>query len=344
MISALSPLVQAQKFLSDTIWVDFKQDTIVKLPNIAISEVVDNRHEDPRFIRYISKKKWLFIPVDREIYTNEPLGEELEQSFNMTIGLDEPTVYELHINKFSIEIKKNFFRYQTLLVSDIAVYKITDTVKKYRGTLYYNFPYNSTERKESLRISTENLLNKWHTDLKLDMVILNGMSGKTSLSPKNKLLTDISAKSLYLNTVVSGMVGFNWWGMQIDLFFSRPETTPSTTNNKGLLRYMNTEKVESVALGRQVPTASRRLNSDFLIDFEFDMLLGFNKWKNLEESKPQIYQMFNVNVSALETISYSPKNKNGVWLKLGLVQGVFYIYNKSPVWQLGMVGGIGFKL
>ena len=152
----------SQKFLSDTVYVEFKGDSLINTNQISIVDIQDNRNENPHFVRYITKKKYLFIPVDQEIYTHEPLSEGIISDISGDTG--NTYRYVLNIKKFEIETKKRRFTKPVYLVADIPVYRSVSDTLRYLGTLYYDYLYQPLAKKESPVVSTENLLSKWHTE------------------------------------------------------------------------------------------------------------------------------------------------------------------------------------
>jgi hypothetical protein len=139
---------KAQRFLPDTFYVDFIADTVVPLRNVAISEVVDLRNEDSRFVRYGSKNKFLLFPVDQEVYLKVPLKQAIIQQIPRKVPKGK--AYSLEIKKFVIDKQSRRFSQPTILSADLLVYERSGDSNIYKGTLIYDYLYIPKSKKENL--------------------------------------------------------------------------------------------------------------------------------------------------------------------------------------------------
>jgi len=108
---------KAQKLLPDTIFVRFRSDSLIDTDHISIVKINDDRDENPHFVRFGTKNKYLFLPVDYEIYTKRPLTEAIRSGISADTG--RRFNYVLDIKKFEIETKKQRFSRSVYLVADI---------------------------------------------------------------------------------------------------------------------------------------------------------------------------------------------------------------------------------
>ena len=334
--------ISAQKFLTDTLYIELKADSIIDMDQVRIKEVRDTRNEDPRFVRYETKKKFLVIPVDQEIYTKRPLNEEILKG--MKTGGGGKYNYILDIRKFEIENKKHRFSTSLYLIADIPVYEMSEENTLYLGTLYYDYLYLPLAKKESLEESTENLLENWHTDFKIDLLTIPSVMENKNKEPVQNFMVDPKIKSLYLNTLGGAFIGLDWWGIQGEIFFSRPETNVRNSYTSGIIRYQNNPDYESFALGKSSEHYSFRQNRNLLLDADLNILLGFCKWKDIEKNQPTLYQLFDIELSSVQSIIYDPLNRKGIEVRIGLIENVSYVIDKKLKFQVGLFAGVGIKL
>jgi hypothetical protein len=308
---------------------------------LSVNEVLDNRNEDPRFVRYGSKRKFLFFPVDQEYYLRKPLSQEILRGIPNDTLVNR--IFILELEKFLIEKEKGRFGSSTNLVADIPVYEKVQDSNIWRGTLYYDYPYTSEIKKESLVQATENHLQKWHTDFKLDLMSLRSEDGAAHPMHSN-LVTDPKIKSLYLNTGIAAFYGYNWWGLQGEVYFSRPESNRRNHYMGGIIRYQNNPDYETFAFGSRAEHFFFRRNEKWVFDIDLNFLLGFCKWKHVDVEEPTLYQIFDFELSSIQSFIYNPINEKGLTFRMGIIENFSYVIGKMPKFQIGGLLGIGVKL
>lgn len=331
----------SQKILTDTFHIVFKADTLIELNDICISSVVDKRDEDPKFVRYNVRNIYLIFPVDQEVYIKRPLADELMQGTRCDTG--DRKIY-IEIGKFAIEKQKNRFSSSLLLQADLPVYENIDDSMMYRGTFFYDYLYIPRKRKETLEESTVNILAKWHTEFKLGLLSLKIDPQSRSMQGYTNFISDRSVHSLYLNTTVAAFAGINWWGVQGEIYFSRPETSSGNHYLAGIFRYQNTTEYESFAIGKQAEHYIFRRNQNWIFDLDFNFLIGFCKWKEIETSEPTLYQLFDFELSSVQSIAYNPINHKGITFRCGAIEDLNYVIKRKPKFHAGIMLGFGVKL
>ncbi len=332
--------VFSQKILPDTFYIDLAPDRVLTLENVAINRVVDNRPEDPRFVRYGSKNKFLLIPVDQEVYLNQPLSEAIRQGIPDTVATGAN--YSLYIEKFVIENQTRRFTRPVILVADLKIYSNHPDTSIYEGTLYYDFLYRPVERKESLAQSSQNLLHQWHEEFKIDLLSLRAIYEDQPVV--QNFIADDRLKSLYLNAGTDFFLGYNWWGIQGEVSFTRPETNNRSRHTGTLIRYLNNPDYESFAIGKKSEHLLFRRSPGIAFDLDFNMLLGFCKWKDIDKESPTLYQIFDFEVSSVQSVLINPLNRAGILLRLGLIENFSYVIGKDPKLQVGLTLGAGIKI
>lgn len=330
----------SQKILPDTIYVEMEPDRLVPVNQTGISEVKDLRDENPNFIRYGTRNKLLLIPVDQEVYLTQPLATAIAGQFPDSIAGKRN--YELRITHFVIEKQPRKFSAPVVLAADIQVYHNQPDSLKYLGTLYYDYPYTGKAKGEDLAVSTQKHLNQWHGEFKIDLISLQAVNPNQSAT--GNFITNPATKSLYMNTRLDGFAGVNWWGMQGEIIFSRPETSSRSIRNGALVRYMQNKDYESIAFGKKSEHLIFRRSELLTIDLDLNILLGFCKWKNIEESEPTLYQIFDFELSSIQSVMINPLNRKGVLLRVGIIENLSYVIGKPPRLLVGGVVGVGIKI
>ena len=191
---------EGQKLLPDTIYVNFRTDSLLPLSEISINEIIDTRNEDPRFVRFGTKRKLLFFPVDQEVYTKLPLADEIGKNI-LTVS-DKKPEYTLEIQKFEIEKQQGRISTTTFLTADLSLYQKLEDTLIYKGTFYYDYLYRKESKKETLIEETENLLSKWNSDFKLDLITTTAKYTGQEIQNYTNYMADNKIKSLYLNTSI----------------------------------------------------------------------------------------------------------------------------------------------
>ncbi|MFO7658701.1 MAG: hypothetical protein R6W78_16700, partial [Bacteroidales bacterium] len=320
--------------------VPFQADTNFRGQGLCIDSVHDQRIEDTHFVSYNTKKKFLIIPVDQEIHTTRPLSEILLESLADHNGCI--TAYTLKINRFEIERRKERFASVTYLKADIPVFENKNDSQYFIGTLYYDHLYHPQQKREPRAASTENHLQSWHRTLRTDLIKINAISKGAPPELAPNLIRDPAIPPLFLNFQTGLFTGLNWYGVQAELYFNRPETESRNKQVSGIVRYQNNADYESFAFGRNSEHYKFRINDNFVFDIDLNILFGFLKWKDIKVHKPSIYQIINIEASSIQSFMFAGKNKRGFTGRLGAIETAGYVFDKKMRWQAGLFLGLGY--
>ncbi len=331
----------SQKFLTDTIYIDFKGDTILSAGQVCIKGVIDNRDEIPNFVMYRTKKKFLILPVDQEILTIKPVSEAIQNGFRTNDNCS--LSYTIHINKLEIEKREGRFSSSTFLVADIPVFKHKSDSSHYLGTLYYDHLYHPLHKKELFPESAQNLLYNWHATFKTDLIRLNTLQDNSDKELPPNLIIAPDDKPLYLQIRTGVFAGRNWYGLQGEIFFSRPEISNRYKTTSGIVRYQNNSDYESISIGRNSEHFTFRKNDNLSLDIDLNILFGFLKWKDVKMHNPTLYQIINAEVSSIQSIILDRKNKQGFTFRAGTIEALAYVYDKKLQFNAGGFLEIGYK-
>ncbi|MBN2611882.1 MAG: hypothetical protein JXB00_10035 [Bacteroidales bacterium] len=336
-----APQIFCQKFLTDTLYVDFHPEVFQQSGFICYDTVIDKRHEDPHFVMYKTKNKFLLFPVDQEIHLTRPLASTIYQNIANQDACMKTFI--LQINRFEIEKKKGRFSAPTFLLADIPVYEIRNDTQIFYGTLYYKHLYHPQARRETPEQSTENLLNSWYRTFRTDLIKINAIEGGVPPELAPNLIKDPFVPPLFLNIHTGVFAGVDWYGFQAEMYFNRPETESRAKQVSGIVRYQNHPEYESFAIGRNSEHYMYRVNNSLIFDIDLNILIGFLKWKDVKVHNPSVYQIINAELSSVQSILFNRRNRRGFTGRFGAIETAGYIYDKKIKLRAGLFLGLGYR-
>lgn len=333
LLVLISNLASGQYFITDTVFIDFKYDTIIPL-NATVSAIDDNRNTNPKLVSFTTKKKFLIVPVDQEVCTKNRLDETLLESFSMY--QESPDSISLKINQFIIEKFRGRFSSYYVLKADFGVY-----TQQNKGTLSYTYKFNPKVKKTPIPQVCEELIEEWHREFKLDLIQTSQFYKLPDIEKPGSLIEKELERHSFLNTTVGAVIGLNFWQIEGEMYFSRPETNNSGTLHAGIVRYQNTSELEMFGFGKKSEHIHKRINDNFLIDVSTNFLFGINKWKVPDDV--ELLQIVQISFSSNQSINFDNINDSGFILKAGLFENIYYIYKVPLKFQIGAYLSVGYK-
>jgi hypothetical protein len=331
------PIVFSQQIVTDTIYINFAPDSLVPV-NYIIKSVTDRRNVNPKLISYSNKNKYILLPVDIELCTHKALEENIKYGFQKTQYSSD--TFSLDINYFLISRYKGHFSNPYLLQADIPVYQHSGNNISQVGTLVYNSRYQLPGRKMTRAKACEEIMKKWHTEFKFDMLSTINYTRQLNPVPQNLVETSLK-RSHFLHGIVGSAIGLNFWMVEGELFFTRPETGRSYWFLGNIIRYQHTRNFEMIGFGKKSEYFVKRINENWSFNIRTNFLLGLTKWKDTEDIK--LYQVLQLSFSSSQCISYDMKNASGFQFKSGLFENFYYIASKSPGLHIGLYLSVGYK-
>lgn len=328
-------LLSAQKFISDTIHIQFNTDSIIS-SNYYIDTIRDNRNLSNTTISFTQKKKYLILPVDQEICLDKPLAVYLSQSSNHS----KKDTLALDMDYFIVDRYQGWIFKQYRLKADFPVYSIKNDSSIFKGTISYTFEYQPKDKKATQEKAIEELLPKWHQQFKIDLLSTNLYLHSGNNKPEAFLDYKFD-KPYFLHTTIGGVLGINFWQVEGELYLTRPETTKSTWFLSNIVRYQKTNNFETFSYGRKSEHYSRRISENWNFNVASNLLLGIVKYSNTEDIK--LYQLFQASISSIQSIDLNKKNLSGFIFKAGLYENFYYIVEKTPGFQVGIYLSTGYK-
>lgn len=332
-----SGIACSQSIIMDTLYVDFIPDTLVPAPYV-IDSVIDSRSGNPGLVSYSQKRKYLLVPVDAELCTRQPLASLISGGFQSGGGGHDTLLLE--IRTFIIERYKGHLSSPWVVKADFPLYTISGTDTTLAGTLVYNFKYPALRsNKNKLQVFNE-LLNDWHIQFKMDMLTTVSAMRNGDFIPEN-LVKEPLKRSQFLNLTISGTMGLNFWQVDGELYFTRPETGKTRLFLGNILRYQHTPEYDMIGYGRRAEHFTSRISNSFAWEVNTNLLIGLLKWTNTDDIT--LYQLFQLSLSSSQCITFNRKNQSGMQYKAGLFENFAYVIGMKPVLQAGIYLGTGYK-
>jgi hypothetical protein len=329
-------VISAQVIVTDTVRVRFVPDSVIPT-NYFWNSVTDNRGGNLKLVGYSEKKKYVLLPVDQELCVQNNLSEIIGNNKYAKFSSD---TFALEIEYFIIEPYNGRFINPHVLYADMPIFKIKNGEKQQLGVITYNFEYKPINSKLKIPQASEQVLANWHRQFKIDMISVVDYAN-TGMNKPDILLTSEQHKPYYFNIILNSSAGINFWQIEGELAFTRPETSISRWFTGSFLRYQNTPEFEMVGFGKKAEHYSMRLSDKTAFDFSTNMVLGLNKWRNIKEIK--LWQIMQISASSTQSFNFEKKNQSGWLLKAGLYENLYYIVQKPLGFQFGPYLAVGYK-
>lgn len=329
-------IAHGQGVINDTLNIRFIPDSFIPI-NIKVDSVTDYRNVNPRMVSHTSKKKYLIVPIDQEICVEEPLNIVLKNSLDESLTAKISDTISMGINQFIIDKYTGRLSNYYVLKADFELHKSSN----YLGTLSYSYRYAPKVRKTSKPVICEELIQEWHQQFKLDLLSVNSYINDTNeLRPDNFVEKKLRSHSFF-NATIAAVVGLNFWQVEGELYFLRPEIGEPQQLQSGFLRYQKLKDLEMIGFGKKMVHRRTRLTPNMLLDINTSLMLGINKWKNPEEVK--LEQILQISFSSSQAFVFENENESGLLLKFGLFENVYYIVHEPLKFQFGLYIGGGYK-
>ncbi len=330
-------LAFSQNIITDTVYFSFTCDSIIPA-NYHVSSIEDKRNVNPKLVSYSQVKKYVLIPVDQELCINKPLAESIQSCFPIS---NKPLdTFCLSIDYFIIERMNGRLFNPYILKADINILRFENGDSLPGGTLIYNYKFQPQSNKKDKTFIYNTMLSKWDTQLKLDMLELTNHFNSDSKAPSSWIEQPFS-RSHFLNASVGGVVGIDFWQLEGELYFTRPETETRQVFMANIIRYQKAKDFEVIGFGKKTEHFYKRLNDKSAFDVSTNALLGLVKWKVQEDIK--LYQIVQLSLSSNQSICFDKKNQHGWLFKLGLFENFYYTIEMTPKFQVGLYSSFGYK-
>jgi len=338
----------AQKFVRDSLVVHFnRQKNQDKLP-LHINAIRDDRNLPGRNVGNYEVKKYLLIPVDLDIYTIKPLGEEMMEIIPATLSIQDSSRLNLVIREFSMTKKSGgifFTRYQ--LTSSFWIYwEKEQDQEQFVGELLYEVNCRPSFFRDKASRGFRRIIDKWQPDFIDDIHHIAGGLQMGQVPRLENLRSEIySGKYINMYNAVDFIRFQDGYATDLQIFFSHREAKRRFVRSGGYrLRYKNSSDFESIGFGLSVGNFFYRLNRIFLFQGKSQLILGINRWNDIKTAAHKIYDAFIFEFILNQSLTYNLLDKRSFVFGIGIQEEVFYVYSKNWQFQIGPYIHLGIKL
>jgi hypothetical protein len=341
LIVFLPNLLIGQSWIADTIKIGFGSAV---QPNSAFvfSHCEDFRSRPRKFVSVYERKKALFFPVDQIVQLYEPLCGQMVQHFLPLAEFHSeyhPRVYEFEI----IQKQSGRTRAYTVLSALELWEESPDSGLQLLGTFYHESVFKQ-RKKEPVDTGYQLAIDRWSTQLAADIVAMQQnidqlIPGQLGNFRRGK---NVVQKNFYLSA--DWVYGLNFWGIDGEIWFSRPENNKRFRRSSGIVRYQHHSNFKMIAIGRQFHQYHYRLNNNWLLSNKAGFLLGFNNWNDFNTANHKFEEIFNFNLSATQKLIYNRLDNKGLLFGIGIMENFYYIVHHQPRFDVGMVLNVTLKL
>lgn len=330
----------AQNFVADSLLVNFGQDSTQRITGITVSKASDYRSMDADVVSVYEKKKLLFFPVDQVVKTKQALAREFTRKFFADSSTNES--YQLGIHQFNVVPSKVFRKTNYTLYATIELNKASANQSKLLGTFYYEYPFKQSN-KLPVKDAYENLFDAWMRQFTSDVLTVNSGLDLIVQEPVYHFRREMPAIKKNLYTSIEAFYGLNFWGIDGEVWFSEPEGNQVFNRTTGIIRYVNHGNFQSIAFGNNVRHWNYRLSEQWLFTHKIGFLLGLNNWKDMETTAHKMEEIFMLNLSFTQRITYNPLDKPGIVFGIGLIEDAHYIIYHQAKLKIGLSLNCAYK-
>jgi hypothetical protein len=330
-----------QTWVADTLTVRFGSTEKIENSSFNLVNTKDYRNTFPEFISVFEQKKWLFFPVDQIIIIDNSLAVKLDNKFlsiSEIAGTYEASIYQFNIKNTTAFGRRELTLFSTIELSEIA--PTSDTVLV--GSLYYERSF-SQKKKEKIEIGYEKIIEDWSNQFADD--ILSVQNGLDQVNQDKLYYFRRGAKAIEKNfySSVDLFAGLDFWGIDGELWFSEPEGNRRFNRKSGVIRYLNYQNLQSIAIGSNVRRWNYRISDRLLFTHKITFLMGVNNWKDMKTASHKLEEIILFDASMTQQINFNPLDKTGFVFGLGLMEDAHYIIYHHVKLNIGLSLNCAYK-
>jgi len=330
-----------QKWVADTIVIGLGRCADVRRLNFDITRAVDHRKIFPEFISVYERKKWLFLPVDQIVITPHPIASCMENKFRS--DLFYATDYVVDIHEFNISNSTFFWRRNYTLFATLELSSVSyNQDSSFIGTFYYECNY-SQKRKENISSGYEELIDRWSKQFENDLICVEKNFDKNFHDLFYYYRPGHSAKRKNFYVASNFFIGSHFWGLEGELWFAEPEGQRLFKRNSEVMRFVNHDDFQAIAMGRTVRHLNYRLNDKLLLTNKFTFLIGVNRWKDMDVVSHKLEEILFFDFSMSQRINFNPIDQSGIVFGLGTMEDLYYVVYHKVKFELGLSFSLAYK-
>jgi hypothetical protein len=336
--------INAQKLIQDSLLLNFENDLSETLQfPIKIDTVFDYRDVPySRLIGIDEVNKYVFVPVDLHLVTSRPFADVVRQALpDAAPGAKN----QLSLGIYHFDISKRggflFERYQINALVRLYRPSNVDSLTPV-GELIFESSRTKFFTKAELKRGYESAFRVWNQQLAEDLVALvQRMENDGTPLPYNFRSYSPSAPWMQLNAGGNFILTNDGFLIDGSLHFAYPEARRLFFNSAGVIRFRHQKKFESIEYGLLNNSLNYRLNNKYLFQFRSHLLLGFNRWKDMNTVKHKIYDALIGDLSISQSVHFHPRFARTPIFGVGFYQSIYYIDSMGFKFQVGVVVHLG---
>jgi hypothetical protein len=337
----------AQKLVIDSLKIAFDPPACADDSRLSVGGVFDRRDESPEVIGRYEVNRYAFIPVDLVIHTAEPLADEIRRLLGASEESADGQRLKITIDDFELNQITNsllFPRYQ--LNASFTVYGETERSPPVPvGRLLYETSRRKPLFRDRLEAGYAAVVRKWQRQFVRDM---RAFPADRSNPPtgKNNLRPDFNPGPR-TNLMAGAEAAFSRGARILDaqIYFSRREVRTLFMRSGGYnIRYRDEKAFESIEFGLSNDYLFIRLHPRLVLRVKSLILLGLNRWNDIQAVPRKIYDAFLLDTSMSQMIQFDPLDKRSMVLGIGVQEGVNYLYSRGARFQAAVLLHLGMKL
>ena len=313
----------------------------------SIDTVLDLRSASkPRLLGIDETEVYGLVPIDLFILTPQPLTAIIHETFpkdtdmspsHFSLGIKN---FELSNRPFLIVLKRHQINARILFLHK----SYGDSLIPQRE-LIYESGVTHFFLKGKLKTGYEQAFQKWLYALADDLSVVAEHSRDSQHElPYNYRL--YSSKTPWMQLRVDSDVIILPDGFLLDgqLHFVYPEHNRMLFYSPRIIRLRSQNTFDAIEFGLLRTTLQYRLTNKYCLEFCANLLLGFNKWKDVETTQHKIYDALIGDLSMSQCFSFFPKDTKTVLFGVGFHQDLYYIYSQKIKFNAGLMLQIGMQL
>lgn len=337
------PSFAKAQLVEDFLIVRFDTARVQRVP-LTIDAVVDARDRGDDVLAVTEVNRYFFVPVDLIVKTERSLSREIESLMTETYepGLSR---YRLKIDVFDLAKKSGLIYPHFALYASVEVQAVgLDTSTESLGRLDYEITRRTPIFNPDLREGYESVMHGWQDRFVRDLSIIAG-TGETHPVTENLRSADPLGRMLNLYGGVDVTAMLDGWILDAQVFASSREAKRSFFRSGGYhLRFRDEQEFDAIEFGLATDYWHYRLHRNWMFRFKTQILLGINRWDDIDEGHRKLWDIVLADVSMSQMLHYNPLGRGSVIIGVGLMESLNYVYSKGLRFQPGLVFQVGFKL
>jgi hypothetical protein len=214
------------------------------------------------------------------------------------------------------------------------------------GEILYEIPRRPALFGDKLKNGFQKVIYQWQQEFSTDLnTIAVSLTDNQTPRLENFRAEAYTGKSINLYSGISYIRYPDSHVIDWEMFFSHREARRWFIRTGGYqLRFRNATDFESLSFGLSRDYVFHRLKHNFVFKVKSQLMLGVNRWKDIQTINHEIYDAAIFEYVLGQDIVYNVLDKRSILFGIGLQENVFYIYSKKLQFMMGVSIYLGVKL